>query len=228
MEKKLILWDIDGTLMTCYNDGTKAMNETFRRRTGNPNVIGEIKVGTAMDSVLVEGIMEKFEIPKSEKAAVTEEFAEILTEIVYNNKTRRVLPGVSEILDRLEARDDVFMGLITSNFRVGAEIKLESVGLGGRFDFGGFGDFPGEKWDAALAAIKEVEKREGPFKKENIFIVGDTKYDINCARKTGVRVISVATGWASYEDLEREKPDFLFEELDPETFINIITEQEIK
>ncbi len=223
MEKKLILWDIDGTLMTCYSDGTKAMNEAFRRRIGHPNVLGEIKVGTAMDSALVDGIMEKFSIPKDEKPAIIEEFAEILREIVYNNSTKRVLPGVEEILAELEKQDDVYMGIITSNFRVGAEIKLASVGLDGRFSYGGYGDYPGEKWDAARAAVKEVEEAEKcRFDSNNIFVVGDTKYDINCARKTGFKVISVATGWASYEDLEAEKPDYIFEELVPADFLRII------
>ena len=58
MKKKLILWDIDGTLMSCYNDGTLALNETFRRRTGHPNAMGELIAGTSMDSSMVDMLME--------------------------------------------------------------------------------------------------------------------------------------------------------------------------
>lgn len=215
MENKLLLWDIDGTLMSCYRDGTVAMNETFRRRTGHDNACGEVIVGTSMDSALVDSIMEKFGIDPEEKESIIEEFAGILKEIVENNKTKKVLPGVRVILDTLSGYENIYMGLITSNFRAGAEIKLGSVGLNGYFEFGGFGDFPGEKWDAAEAAVEKAEKIAGkPFKKENIYVIGDTKYDVECAKKIGAKSIAVATGWMKYEDLEKAGADYLFKSLE--------------
>lgn len=215
MENKLLLWDIDGTLMSCYRDGTVAMNETFRRRTGHENACGEVIVGTSMDSALVDSIMEKFGIPCEEKENIIEEFAGILKEIVENNKTKKVLPGVRVILDTLSGYENIYMGLITSNFRVGAEIKLGSVGLNGYFDFGGFGDFPGEKWDAAKAAVEKAGQIAGkPFDKENIYVIGDTKYDVECAKKIGAKSIAVATGWMKYEDLEKTGADYLLKSLE--------------
>lgn len=224
MDKKLLLWDIDGTLMSCYMDGTLALNETFRRRTGHENACGEVIVGTAMDSALVDRIMMRFSIPPEEKPQIITEFAGILREIVANNQTKRVLPGVREILDRLKSRKDVCMGLITSNFRIGAEIKLDSVGLLDYFTFGGFGDTPGEKWDAARNAIEKAEKIiGGSFCRENIYVIGDTKYDILCGKKNGVKTVAVATGWADIETLKAEKPDYLLESLeDTEGFLEIV------
>ncbi len=224
MSNKLLLWDIDGTLMTCYRDGTLAMNETFRRITGCDNACGEVVVGTSMDSSLVDRIMGKFNIPREEKNAIIGEFASILTDIVNNNKNRKVLPGIIRILDELRMREDVFMGLITSNFRIGAEIKLKSVGLDKYFSFGGFGDHPGEKWDAAVQAVREAEALAGkPFESDSIFIIGDTGYDIACAKKLGVKSIAVATGWMSYDELKKTNADYLFRSLEnTDDFFDII------
>ena len=224
MDKKLLLWDIDGTLMSCYRDGTLAMNETFRRRTGHENACGEVIVGTSMDSSLVDSIMERFGIDPEEKEKIIAEFAVILKEIVSNNKTKKILPGVKEILDTLSQKENIYMGLITSNFRIGAEIKLGSVGLMDYFSFGGFGDHPGEKWDAALEAIEEASKIAGEsFKPENIFVIGDSKYDIECAKKIGARSIGVATGWMKYEDLAKTDPDHMFSSFeDPKEFLELV------
>ncbi|MBR6701457.1 MAG: HAD family hydrolase [Firmicutes bacterium] len=224
MNKKLVLWDIDGTLMSCYRDGTLAMNETFRRRTGHENACGEVIVGTSMDSSLVDSIMDRFGIDPGEKDNIIAEFAAILKEIVTANKTKKILPGVKEILDVLAQREDVFMGLITSNFRIGAEIKLDSVGLKEYFEFGGFGDHPGEKWDAAREAVEEASRLAGgDFKPENIFVIGDSRYDIECAKKIGAKSIGVATGWMKYEELEKTEPDYIFKNLEnTEEFLELI------
>ncbi len=224
MSKKLILWDIDGTLMSCYDDGTKAMNAAFKKWTGHPNAMGQIIAGTSMDSSMVDAIMEKFGIDPEEKPAIIEEFARCLTDIVAHNAGKKVLPGVREILDRLTGDERVLMGLITSNFRVGAMIKLDSVDLGHYFTFGGFGDHPGEKWDAAREAVEQAEEISGEtFTKENLFVIGDTRYDIRCAEKIGATSIAVGTGWMPYELLEKEGADYLLESLeDVNGFLKIL------
>lgn len=228
MENKLILWDIDGTLMSCYRDGTLALNETFRRRTGCENACGSVIAGTLMDSGFVDLIMKNLGIPAEEKPKIKDEFAEILKEYVNQNKHKKVLPGVKQLLNILTEKENVHMGLITSNFQCGAEIKLGSVGLNEYFSFGGYGDHPGEKWDAAKLAIEEAEKITGKkFEKDNIFIIGDTKYDIECAKKIGVKGIAVATGWMPYEMLEEVGADYLLESLeDTSRFLEIINELE--
>jgi phosphoglycolate phosphatase-like HAD superfamily hydrolase len=104
--------------------------------------------------------------------------------------------------------------LLTSNLRIGAETKLKSVGLDRYFHVGGFGDDYGEKWDAALKGIREAEDRFGvKFENENIYIIGDSIYDIECAKRIEVVSIGVATGWAEYEMLKSEEPDYLYEDL---------------
>ena len=92
--------------------------------------------------------------------------------------------------------------------------KLDSVGLGHYFKLGGFGDEPGEKWDAARACIHEAEKlHDTVYSKDQIYLIGDSIYDILCAQKVGITSIAVGTGWADEETLLASNPDYYFSDL---------------
>lgn len=212
--KKLILWDIDGTLMHCGADGTKALNETFLRLYGVKEAFSSAGIGHAMDSVILDRIMESNGLEKEGLEKVKFEYIGILDSILKQNPHKRILPGVRELLEQISESDCAFNALLTSNLRVGAETKLKSVGLDGFFPVGGFGDDYGEKWDAANKGILEAEAYyDTKFEKENIYIIGDSIYDIKCAKMIRAVSIGVATGWAGYEMLEQESPDFLYEDL---------------
>ena len=82
------------------------------------------------------------------------------------------------------------------------------------FDFGGFGDEPVEKWDVAEQCIWLAQEKYGTvFSREQIFLVGDSDYDIASAQKIGIKSVAVATGWVSQERLLESKPDYFFENL---------------
>ena len=212
--KKLILWDLDGTLMHCGADGTKALNETFRKLYGVEDAFSKAGIGHAMDAVILERIMENNKLDKNELAKVKEEYIVILEGILKKNPNKRILPGVQELLEHIHGSQSSYNALLTSNLQIGAETKLKSVGLERYFHVGGFGDDYGEKWDAALKGIRDAEERFGvKFENENIYIIGDSIYDIECARRIEVVSIGVATGWAEYEILKNKEPDYLYEDL---------------
>ena len=211
---KLILWDIDGTLMHCGADGTKALNETFRRLYGIQDAFTKAGIGHAMDSVILDRILSNNKLDTGELDRIKTHYVKILKEILDENENKRILPGVRELLERLRNSDSCYSALLTSNLKSGAETKLQSVGLHDYFTLGGFGDAYGEKWDAAEAGIRDAEKHYNvKFHKEDIYIIGDSIYDIQCAKKIGVVSIGVATGFASYETLKEQNPDFLYEDL---------------
>lgn len=213
-KKKLILWDLDGTLMHCGADGTKALNETFRKLYGIEDAFAKAGIGHAMDSVILDQILSSNGLNLEDLERIKSHYIVILKEILYRNHNKRILPGIQELLQFLQDSNDCFSGLLTSNLKSGAEIKLQSVGLHDYFAVGGFGDAYGEKWDAAQVGILEAENYFGVrFDKDNIFIVGDSIYDIQCAKKIGVVSIGVATGFASYELLKSQSPDFLYEDM---------------
>lgn len=212
--KKLILWDLDGTLMHCGADGTKALNETFRKLYGVEDAFSKAGIGHAMDAVILDRIMESNKLDKRELEKVKGEYIVILDEILSRNPDKRILPGVRELLEHIHVSAGSYSALLTSNLRMGAETKLKSVGLDRYFHVGGFGDDFGEKWDAALKGIREAEDHFGvKFENENIYIIGDSIYDIECAKRIEVVSIGVATGWVEYEMLKNKEPDYLYEDL---------------
>ncbi|MBR0598992.1 HAD family hydrolase [Sinanaerobacter chloroacetimidivorans] len=210
----LILWDIDGTLMHCGSDGTKALNRTFEELYGIDNAFYQAGIGSAMDSVILDRIMDQFQLNKEELERVKQTYVDILKKILEQNQNKKILPGVQELLTSIKESENGFSALLTSNLRIGAETKLQSVGLHSFFEVGGFGDELGEKWDAALRGISEAENHFGvTFSRENIYLIGDSAYDIECAKKIGIKSIGVATGWMAYESLKEHSPDYLYTDL---------------
>jgi phosphoglycolate phosphatase len=213
-DKKLILWDLDGTLMHCGADGTKALNETFRKLYGVEDAFSKAGIGHAMDAVILDRIMESNKLEKDGLDRVKQEYIGILDSILSQNPNKRILPGIRELLEHIHRSENSFNALLTSNLRIGAETKLKSVGLDQYFQVGGFGDDFGEKWDAAVKGIQEAEDHYNvKFEKENIYIIGDSIYDIECAKNIEVVSIGVATGWADYEMLKSKGPDYLYVDL---------------
>ena len=121
----------------------------------------------------------------------------------------RALPGASELIEALAARDDVVLGLGTGNLRRAAFLKLEAVGLDGWFAGGGFGDDHAVRAEALRDGAREIGWREG----DRLAVIGDTEHDIAAARAIGAFVLAVATGWTSLDDLARHEPDALFADL---------------
>ncbi len=213
-EKKLILWDLDGTLMHCGSDGTKALNEAFRKLYDVEDAFSKAGIGHAMDAVILDRIMESNQLDKSGLERVKQEYIDILGLILRENSQKRILPGIKELLAHIDGSENSYNALLTSNLRIGAETKLKSVGIDQYFHVGGFGDDFGEKWDAAKKGIREAEDCYGvKFGKENIYIIGDSIYDIECAKRIDVVSIGVATGFAEYEMLKSREPDYLYEDL---------------
>lgn len=214
-ENNLIFWDLDGTLMYCGYDGTKALNDTFRKIFGLENALSTFSVGHSMDSVTLNRIFEVYKLDKSKIDFVVEEYIHLLEKTLTQNQNKKVLPGIKELLEYTDSANNVFNALLTNNLRRGAETKLKSVGLAHYFAVGGFGDdVMGEKWDAAMKGIREAESYYGvKFNKENIYIIGDSVYDIECAKRINAVSISVGTGYTTRDNLLAKKPDYFYDDL---------------
>ncbi len=218
--EKLIYWDIDGTLLHCGSDGRKALNRTFLEMYNINDAFGSSDIGGSMDSMILGGIMESHSIAKDHLADIVDYYSEVLADILDKNKDKRILPGIKEILNKIHSSTHAMNGLLTSNLRIGAMTKLKSLALDSYFDLGGFGDEPGEKWDAARASIKDVEERfNTEFRPDNLFLIGDSTYDILCAKKVGMVSMAVGTGWSDEEELVACEPDYYFTDLSETDFI---------
>ncbi|NLY70988.1 MAG: HAD family hydrolase [Clostridiales bacterium] len=221
---RLIFWDIDGTLLHCGSNGRKALNRTFLELYGITDALGKSPVGASMDSMLLGGIMKNFGIDPKDFPKITQHYKTVLKEILEQDNNKRILPGVIPILEAIDKHPQAINALLTSNLRVGAEAKLSSVGLDKYFRIGGFGDDIGEKWDAAIKCIEMAEEQFNTlFPKDQIYLIGDSCYDIVCAKKVGMKSIAVATGWTDISTLQECKPDYFFPDLsDTEKILEII------
>jgi phosphoglycolate phosphatase-like HAD superfamily hydrolase len=125
-----------------------------------------------------------------------------------------VCPGVNELLADLHAREGMVLGLLTGNIRAGARHKLGHFRLWDFFACGGFGDEHFERDDVARRAMTEVRAHLGrALDPREVWVIGDTPLDVQCARAVGARVAAVATGWHSRDELAAHRPDLLLADL---------------
>ena len=214
---RLILFDVDGTLIRCGRQVRPifagAMEEVFG--TCGPldaydfsgktdrQIVLELLGGTGMepDQVLPD-------LPRMRDlylAALEERLDRRLME---------VLPGVEALLAELAAHPDVHLGLLTGNWRRGAEIKLSRFGLERYFPFGAFADDAVERNDLPPVALERAARAVGrDFAPRDTLIVGDSPRDVECARAHGLHVLAVATGWTSAEHLRRAGADRVVDSL---------------
>jgi phosphoglycolate phosphatase-like HAD superfamily hydrolase len=120
----------------------------------------------------------------------------------------RVMPGVFALLDTLEARQNVVLGLLTGNLADGARAKLESVGIDPRrFRVGAYGSDHEERPSLPDVARRRLRDELGiDITGSDCVIIGDTPADLTCGRAFGARAIGVATGRYSTEELRRHSP----------------------
>ncbi|MGZ5019858.1 MAG: HAD hydrolase-like protein [Chthoniobacterales bacterium] len=214
MSKRLLLWDIDSTLLWTGGAGDKALKRIVRERYGVNDDFHDIEIAGRTDRHIVRTILRKYKIEPNETniAAFLENYLAYLAELLPQ-LNGRVLPGVKEILDRMHAREDRVLGLLTGNLRRGAELKLRHFGLWDYFEFGAFADDHYDRNElGAFARSRAAEKHGHEFEVACIDVIGDTEHDIACGKIFGARTVAVATGTRSRERLSEHKPDFLFDD----------------
>ncbi len=119
------------------------------------------------------------------------------------------------LLERLAARDDVLLGLLTGNWRGGARIKLSRFDLGRFFGFGAFGDDAVDRRDLVPVALERAADVAGRrFAPGEVLIVGDSELDVDCARAAGIRSLAVATGHTPLERLRAAGAVWAFPDLE--------------
>jgi phosphoglycolate phosphatase-like HAD superfamily hydrolase len=135
-----------------------------------------------------------------------------------------LFPGIVDILEELSSRDDILLGLLTGNFKRSALIKLDSHNLNRFFPFGAFGDdAPVRNMLPEVARKRAAEQFNRDIDFSRTYIIGDTIYDVRCAKFAGAVSVAVGTGWGPTDQLMDEKPDYFFNSLeDTNLFLNIL------
>jgi phosphoglycolate phosphatase len=219
----VILFDIDGTLLLTGGAGQRGMERALEKVFGVTRPTENISAAGRTDFAITHDLFEFHGIrntPDAWSSFAAEYFRQLplaLTEL-----DGVVLPGVRELLDDLQRRENVRLGLLTGNFEQGAWLKLKHYGLDHYFQFGAFGDSHHSRDDVAKLAYEATHRHCGqPVGADRVWVIGDTPADVACARAIGANVVAVATGMYTYEDLIPTYPDLLLHDLsDPETLLS--------
>jgi phosphoglycolate phosphatase len=214
---KLILFDIDGTLIRTAGAGRISMEYSFQKIYGIRNGFRDIQMmGRTDPSILREALANHdLEWDEVKAEAFKDVYFRILREeIEVPRPGKRLCPGILELLTELKKHPDFAQGLLTGNWRESAYIKLRHFRIDTYFPFGAFADDSPVREELVPFAVKRFQEfYQAIIKKKDVYIIGDTPADIQCARPYGATTIAVATGFHTYEQLGREKPDYLFADL---------------
>lgn len=219
MKPTVLLFDVDGTLVTTCGAGRRAVERTFETRYGSKDVL-PLSFGGMTDKAIVRnGLLalgmsfDSDAALESEIDATLDAYLAVLAEEVRRAQIR-IHEGMVRAMDMADGRPNVALGLGTGNIRKGAEIKLRCVDIFDRFGFGGFGDDSIDRPALLMAGARRgAEKLGVPIEDCRIVIIGDTPKDISAAKAIGAECVAVATGMHDLAELRACEPTAVFANL---------------
>lgn len=215
---KLVLFDIDGTLITSRGAGRRAMRTALERVFGAAGGIDQYDLRGRTDTRIVHDVMGALGWEPARVKERLDDFFEAyvagLTSEIGDGRHVVTLPGVAAVVERLAGSPEVLLGLVTGNIEEGARIKLLPTGLWPRFRVGAYGsDHMDRRRLPSLAARRAQALVGATFAPPDVVVIGDTPHDIDCARAFGAVVVAVTTGQYSRDELLADRPDHLFDDL---------------
>lgn len=215
IDRRLLLFDIDGTLITSGGAGEAALKDAMRSRFDVEEDLDGIILAGATDARIARELLEKHSIAVSAEnvAALLDTYLGHLNERIGRHDGK-LLPGIVPLLKVLSERSDAVLALLTGNVIRGAEIKLTHYGVWDFFEFGAFADDHHDRNELGkFARARALERHGEEFPPSRIYVIGDTPKDIECGRAIGACTVAIATGHYSPDQLRDHAPDFLFEDL---------------
>ncbi len=212
--KRLLLWDIDGTLISTGAAGQRAIGRATATRFEGGDLDG-VEIAGRTDGGIARQILLKYHalVNDTSVRSFLDLYLESLAEELPRGKGR-VLPGVLELLKDAATKPDITLALLTGNLERGAKLKLQYYDLWRFFAFGAFADDHHDRNELGAFALSRAREKTGiDFTPAQTDVIGDTGHDIACGKAFGARTIAVATGSWSREQLAEHEPDFLFDDL---------------
>jgi phosphoglycolate phosphatase-like HAD superfamily hydrolase len=237
--RKLVLFDIDGTLVLTGGAGIRAMNRACEELLGHRQALANVPVAGRTDRIILTDVLTQAGQSPDDGLLdrLRDRYVEYLREEIERpgrtqnfeslgarGGVKAIMPGIRELLEALARRDDVFLGLLTGNFHAGARIKLEHFDLWRYFRCGAFGDDSADRNDLVPFAVRRAKECGVPeLSPEHILVVGDTPHDIACARAVGAVPVAVATGGFTADQLREHGADVVFQDLSrSEEFLKLL------
>jgi phosphoglycolate phosphatase-like HAD superfamily hydrolase len=220
---RLILFDIDGTLLWTDGAGRRAIHRALLDEAGMAGPIETYRFDGKTDRQIVRELLELAghadACSEGRITAVCDRYVELLSgELAKATHATRLFPGITDLLAALEPYESdgrALVGLLTGNLVRGAELKLRSAGLDPtRFAVGAFGSDSHHRPDLPAVAAERAERRTGRrFAGRDIVVLGDTPDDVNCCKPIGARCVGVGTGFYSAPALLAAGAAFAFDDL---------------
>jgi phosphoglycolate phosphatase-like HAD superfamily hydrolase len=201
---KIVLFDIDGTLLSTGGAGFTTLREVFRETFSVDDAVDGIEFHGRTDPHILDSIAERWLgrlLTADEYAGIAGEYTRRLPAQLDTAAAFRVLPGAAEIVQELFERQAT-LGLATGNLEATAFAKLRRAGMDRFFAFGGFGSDSPDRAELTRIAVERARKRAGTS--EPVLVVGDTIHDVRCALAAGALCLGVATGNADEATLRAE------------------------
>jgi phosphoglycolate phosphatase len=216
---RLVLFDIDGTLLTDRGAARDAYGEALSRVYGYAGDLRRYDFSGRTDPQITYMVLRDAGLADAEIAAKMDELWEHYLADLARNATAdrvRMLPGIAPLLEALASRGDVLLALLTGNIEPGARIKLAGAGLNGYFPFGAFGSDSMRREELPPIAVRRASELGGHrFSGRDVVIIGDSIYDVRCGVPHGAMTIAIASGKTPAEKLKAENPHYLFESAEP-------------
>ncbi len=212
--RTLLIFDIDGTLLANKKAAKEIFFEAFYDITGN----NAPELGISFAGFTDYGIFKRLLNSSKSTEPFTllfpkfrDHFSALMKRKYQAHSDPFMLPGASELLEILSARNDVVMVLGTGNLRKTAFVKLKRFGFDKYFEDGGFGDEFENRADVIKEAVRVGKEKYSCDSK--MWVIGDTPRDVEAAREAGVNVLAVATGIVPKEEIKSSNPDILLDNL---------------
>jgi phosphoglycolate phosphatase-like HAD superfamily hydrolase len=212
---KLLLFDIDGTLINGNKAGRMAMGAAMEQMFGTKGMLETYPMGGKTDLGIITDVLSEAGLPIKqihEKAPAFFQLMAEMAENIYPGRGITPCPGIEELLKELRDRKGVLLGLLTGNARPTASMKLAAAGIDPeQFIVGAYGSENLSRNNLPAIALRRAKELTGlDIAGDNAVIIGDTPADIECARAGMARAVAVASGWHPIDVLEQKQPDFLF------------------
>ena len=213
---KLVLFDIDGTILWTSGAGRRAMEVALLATFGSAGPASYRYDGKTDKQIVRESMREAGFDDATIDARIPQVLEHYLVQLVVEldapHTALKRYEGIVELLDALDERDDRVVGLLTGNLLPGADHKLRAVGVApSRFRLGAYGSDHEHRHELPAIAVRRARESIGlDIEGHRVIIIGDTPADIQCGRAIGARAIAVATGHYSVDELWRHQPAAVF------------------
>ena len=228
--KRLLLFDIDGTLLSMEGAARRSFGRGLQTVFGTTGPIDSWRFDGKTDGQIARELMRAAglsdeEIDRNMPALWDAYLTELEEEMRAPDYQTLVYPGVRELLIELAQRSDVVLALLTGNVARGARLKLGSAGLADYFAFGAFGSDCEQRSGLPAVAVARAHEHCGvSFAGHDIVVIGDTPADIRCGESLGVFTVGVTTGHYDHAALAAEGADIIFEDLsDTPAVLRVLT-----